>query len=53
MIENLHQVDAATHRYRLTHSKTEQAGTERNADAEKPIVGRAAHALTAWLAALR
>jgi hypothetical protein len=29
MIENLQQVDATTCPYRLTHSKTDQTGTER------------------------
>jgi integrase len=37
----------------LTHSKTDQAGTEHNVDADKPLVGRAAQALTAWLEASR
>ena len=36
--------------FTLQHSKTNQAGTERP-DNDKPIVGRAAHALAAWLAA--
>lgn len=34
----------------LTHSKTNQNGSER-ADNDKPVVGRAAHALAAWLTA--
>ncbi len=51
VIENLHQVDETTYLYRLTHSKTDQAGSALKADAEKPIVGVAAEALTAWLAA--
>jgi integrase len=36
--------------FTLTHSKTNQGGADR-ADNDKPIGGRAAHALTAWLAA--
>jgi integrase len=51
VMENLVKVDAQTYLYRLTHSKTDQAGTEHNADADKPLVGPAAEALTAWLAA--
>jgi integrase len=51
VMENLQRIDATTYLYRLTHSKTDQAGTERHADADKPLVGRAAEALTAWLAA--
>jgi integrase len=49
VMEHLLKVDAQTYLYRLTHSKTDQAGTEHNADADKPIVGPAAEALTAWL----
>lgn len=36
--------------FTLTHSKTNQAGADRPEN-DKPIVGKAAHALTAWLAA--
>lgn len=36
--------------FTLSRSKTNQAGIDR-ADNDKPIVGRAAHALIAWLAA--
>jgi integrase len=50
-MENLIKLDDTTYLYRLTHSKTDQAGTEHNADADKPIVGIAAEALTAWLTA--
>lgn len=49
VLENLIQIDDETYMYRLTHSKTDQAGTEHNADADKPIVGPAAEALAAWL----
>ncbi len=51
VMENLGKVDDRTYVYRLTHSKTDQAGTEQNTDADKPIVGVAAEALTAWLEA--
>jgi integrase len=48
-MENLVKVDDQTYVHRLTHSKTDQAGTEHNADAHKPLVGVAAEALTLWL----
>ncbi len=51
VMENLTRVDENTYVYRLTHSKTEQAGTEHRADADKPLVGLAAQALTAWIEA--
>jgi integrase len=51
VLENLVKVDDQTYLYRLTHSKTDQAGTEHNTDADKPITGVAAEALTAWLQA--
>jgi integrase len=51
VMENLVKVDAQTYVYRLTHSKTDQAGTEHNPDADKPLLGPAAQALTAWLEA--
>jgi integrase len=51
VVENLVKVDDETYLYRLTHSKTEQAGSEHNPDAHKPITGPAAEALTAWLEA--
>jgi integrase len=38
--------------FTLTHSKTNQAGIDR-AENDKPIAGRAAHAMTAWLAATK
>lgn len=50
-MENLTRIDEDTYVYRLTHSKTDQAGTEHRADADKPVVGVAAAALTAWLEA--
>jgi integrase len=51
MMENLVRIDEQTYVYRLTHSKTDQAGTAHNADADKPLVGAAAEALSAWLTA--
>lgn len=51
VMENLVKVDAQTYVYRLTHSKTDQAGVEHNPNADKPLVGPAADAMTAWLAA--
>ncbi len=49
VLENLVKVDEQTYLYRLTHSKTEQTGTEHSVHADKPITGPAAQALTAWL----
>jgi integrase len=51
VMENLVRVDAETYLYRLTHSKTDQAGTEHNPDADKPLLGRASEALSTWLEA--
>jgi integrase len=51
MIENLTKVDDETYIYRLTRSKTDQAGTGHSADASKPVVGVAAQALGVWLQA--
>jgi len=49
VMEHLIVIDAATYLYRLLHTKTDQTGV--NAHIEKPIVGVAAEALTAWLKA--
>jgi integrase len=51
VMENLVKVDDQTYLYRLTRSKTDQAGTAHNVDADKPLMGPAAEALTAWLTA--
>ena len=51
VMENLLKVNADTYVYHLTHSKTDQAGTEHNPDEDKPVLGPAAQALTAWLEA--
>jgi integrase len=52
-LEQLIPVDGGAYVYRLTHSKTDQAGIEHNPDADKPIAGAAAQALRAWLTASR
>lgn len=51
VMDNLVKIDEDTYLYLQTHSKTDQAGTAHNADADKPILGPAAAALTAWFAA--
>jgi integrase len=48
---DLTQVDANTYLYRLERSKTTPAGPAADASPDKPIVGAAARALTAWLQA--
>jgi len=50
-MENTRRVGEAF-AFTLTHSKTNQSGVDR-AENDKPIVGRAAHALAAWLAAAK
>jgi integrase len=50
VMENLVKVDDQTYVYRLARSKTDQTGTD-HTNADKPIVGPAAEALTAWLEA--
>ena len=37
--------------YRLEHSKTQQAGVSASSTPDKPIIGRSARALSAWLGA--
>ena len=49
VMENLVKLETDTYLYRLTHSKTDQSGTQHLVDADKPLVGRAAHGLTEWL----
>jgi integrase len=46
-VEHLVQVDDQTYLYRLGRSKTDQTGTDHTVNADKPIVGPAAEALTA------
>ena len=48
-IEDLTQVDHTTYLYRLVYSKTDPTGAQNHV--EKPILGPAAAALTAWLQA--
>jgi integrase len=52
-LENLTKVDDQTYTYHLTHSKSDQTGSQYNPDADKPLVGPAAEALTTWLEAAR
>jgi integrase len=51
VIEHLVRIDDQTYVYQLTHSKTDQVGADHNPDADKPLVGQAAQALSAWLQA--
>jgi integrase len=48
-MENLTALQDGSYLYRLTHSKTDQAGTDENPNATKPLLGIAAQALRAWL----
>lgn len=48
---DLTQVDADTYVYRLERSKSSPAGPAADSTPDKPILGAAAHALTAWLKA--
>ena len=48
-LESLTAVGTDVYLYRLARTKTDQAGTESNPHADKPIVGPAAEALDAWL----
>lgn len=48
VMENLARVEGG-YLYRLSYSKTDQSGTGNAADAEKPLMGPAGGALTAWL----
>lgn len=49
-LAQLRKIGPAEYIYTLGHSKTNQAGREQPDD-HKPVVGRAAHALEAWLQA--
>ena len=51
VMANLMEVNSQTYIYRLTHSKSDQSRTEHNPDADKPLLGPAVQALTAWLEA--
>lgn len=48
-LADLRLVDADTYIYRLEHGKTLQSGPTANSTPDKPVLGAAAHALTAWL----
>jgi integrase len=50
-LQSLTAVGTDVYLYRLAHTKTDQTGTESNPHADKPIVGPAADAMTAWLKA--
>lgn len=52
-VESLARVEDGAYLYRLGQSKTDQAATGSQLGAEKPLVGPAAEALTAWLEASR
>jgi hypothetical protein len=45
------KVDHQTYVCRLSRTKSYQAGTDHNVNADKPITGPAAEVLTAWLGA--
>jgi integrase len=49
VVEHLTFVDPQTYLYRLLHTKTDQSGAKNNVD--KPLIGLAAEALSAWLTA--
>jgi site-specific recombinase XerC len=51
VMENLTALEDGGYLYRLSHSKSDQAGTEHNPHATKPLVGTAAEAMRAWLSA--
>ena len=48
---DLRRVDERAYIYRLEHSKSQQAGPTATSTPDKPILGAAADALAAWLAA--
>lgn len=48
---DLRRTDEQAYIYRLEHSKTQQSGPSANSTPDKPIVGVAAEALGAWIAA--
>lgn len=51
--QDLRRLDATDFIYRLEHSKTQQAGATTSATPDKPVLGRAGAALSAWLAAAK
>jgi len=50
-LADLRRLETRTYVYRLEHSKTQQAGPRATSTPDKPILGVAADALTAWLEA--
>lgn len=52
-LSDLHQQEDGGYVYRLEHSKTQQAGVTTGSHPDKPVLGVAADALRAWLAAAK
>lgn len=52
-LSDLHALPEGGYVYRLEHSKTQQAGVTASSTPDKPVLGIAAEALTAWLGASR
>lgn len=50
-MQDLRRTNDESYIYRLEHSKTQQAGVSKGSTPDKPIIGRSARALTAWLEA--
>lgn len=50
-MRDLRKVGEGDYIYRLEHSKTQQAGVKADSTPDKPILGRSAEALSAWLEA--
>jgi hypothetical protein len=51
VMENLTALEDGSYIYRMSHTKSDQAGTEDNPHATKPLVGAAAEAMRSWLSA--
>ena len=51
--QDLRRLNATDFVYRLEHSKSQQAGPNASATPDKPVLGRAGAALSAWLAAAK
>ncbi len=50
-MQDLRKTGDESYIYRLEHSKTQQAGVSTGSTPDKPVLGRSAKALTAWLEA--
>ncbi|MBL0041653.1 MAG: site-specific integrase [Xanthomonadales bacterium] len=48
-MQDLRRTAPDSYVYRLEHSKTQQAGVSATSTPDKPVIGRSANALTAWL----